>query len=130
MSLLPGAPVTTTADGTRIRQALANLVDNAVKYTPRDGHVEIEVVTDDDDAQIRVRDTGRGIPAEALGRIWDRLFRVDSSRAERGLGLGLSLVKAIAAAHQGRVAVESVPGRGSSFLLILPLAGRDGGRAS
>jgi signal transduction histidine kinase len=128
LSLLPGVPMTITADGTRIRQALANLVDNAVKYTPRGGRVEIDVAAADGDAQFRVRDTGRGIPAEAIPRIWDRLFRVDSSRAERGLGLGLSLVKAIAVAHQGRVAVESTPGGGSSFLLSLPLEGPAVGR--
>ena len=119
--LLPGDTVTVSADGTRIRQALANLTDNAVKYTPRGGRVEIGVSADAGEAQIRVRDTGRGIPAEAIGRIWERLFRVDPSRAERGLGLGLSLVKAIAVAHHGRVAVESAPGRGSTFLLGLPL---------
>ena len=121
LSLLPGNAVTTLADATRIRQALANLVDNAVKYTPRGGRVEIDVAADAGEAQIRVRDTGRGIPAEAISRIWDRLFRADPSRAERGLGLGLSLVKAIAVAHHGRVAVESAPDRGSSFLLSLPL---------
>lgn len=129
LSLTPGVPVTTTADETRIRQALANLVDNAIKYTPRGGRVEIDVVTDVGGAEIRVRDTGRGIPAEAISRIWDRLFRVDPSRAERGLGLGLSLVKAIALAHHGRVAVESAPGRGSSFVLTLPLEAPDDGPA-
>jgi signal transduction histidine kinase len=122
--LSPGGPVTAPADATRIRQALANLVDNAVKYTPPGGRVEIDVAIDAGEAQIRVRDTGRGIPAEAISRIWDRLFRVDPSRAERGLGLGLSLVKAIAVAHHGRVAVESAPDRGSSFLLSLPLEGQ------
>ncbi len=127
LSWMPGRPVTTTADETRIRQALANLVDNAIKYTPRGGRVEIDVVTDVGGAEIRVRDTGRGIPAEAISRIWDRLFRVDPSRAERGLGLGLSLVKAIALAHHGRVAVESAPGRGSSFVLTLPLEAPDDG---
>jgi len=121
--LSPGGPVTAPADATRIRQALANLVDNAVKYTARGGRVDIDVATNAGEAQIRVRDTGRGIPAEAISRIWDRLFRVDPSRAERGLGLGLSLVKAIAVAHHGRVAVESTPDRGSSFLVSLPLEG-------
>ena len=130
LSLLPGVPVTTTADGTRIRQALANLVDNAIKYTPRGGRVAIEVAARAAEAEICVRDTGRGIPADSVPRIWDRLFRVDPSRAERGLGLGLSLVKAIAVAHQGRVAVESAPGQGSSFLLILPLEGPSARRAS
>ncbi|HEX3904549.1 MAG TPA: HAMP domain-containing sensor histidine kinase [Polyangia bacterium] len=123
LSLMPGADVSALADATRIRQALANLVDNAVKYTPRGGRVEIDVARQEREAQILVRDTGRGIPADALPRIWDRLFRVDPSRAEKGLGLGLSLVKAIALAHHGRVAVESAPGRGSSFLLALPWEG-------
>ena len=129
LSLLPGDAVTTLADGTRIRQALANLVDNAVKYTPRGGRVEIDVSASGDEGRIRVRDTGRGIPIDAISRIWDRLFRVDPSRAERGLGLGLSLVKAIATAHHGRVTVDSVPDRGSSFALTLPLGDRAGYRA-
>ena len=127
--LLPGDAVTALADATRIRQALANLVDNAVKYTPRGGRVEIDVSADAREAHLRVRDTGRGIPAEAISRIWDRLFRVDPSRAERGLGLGLSMVKAIAVAHHGVVAVESAPERGSSFVLTLPLEGPAGSLA-
>jgi signal transduction histidine kinase len=129
LSLFPGDPATALADASRVRQALANLVDNAVKYTPRGGRIEIDIATDAaaGEAQIRVRDSGRGIPAEAISRIWDRLFRVDPSRAERGLGLGLSLVKAIAVAHHGRVAVESAPDRGSSFVLTLPLNGPEAG---
>jgi signal transduction histidine kinase len=123
LSVLPGDPVTTLADASRVRQALANLVDNAVKYTHRGGHVEVLIESDVANLEARfcVRDNGRGIPPDALPRIWDRLYRVDPSRAERGLGLGLSLVKAIALAHRGRVAVESVPDRGSSFILVLPL---------
>jgi signal transduction histidine kinase len=121
LSLSPGAAVMLMADATRIRQAFANLVDNAVKYTPRGGRVTVDVLAQDDEAQVRVRDNGIGIPADAVPRIWDRLFRVDPSRAERGLGLGLSLVKAIALAHHGRVAVETAPGRGSSFVLALPV---------
>ena len=66
--------------------------------------------------------TAVGIPPDAIPRIWDRLYRGDPSRAERGLGLGLSLVKAIALAHHGRVEVESAPGHGSSFVLALPIA--------
>ena len=71
-------------------------------------------------AILRVRDTGIGIPADELPRIWDRLFRGDTSRAERGLGLGLSLVKAIVEAHGGTVEVESEPGQGSTFTVSLP----------
>jgi len=123
LTLAPGEPVQVLADGNRMRQAVANLVDNAVKYTPRGGRVSVETGIDPiaREATIRVHDNGRGIPAEAISRIWERLYRVDSSRAERGLGLGLSLVKAIAVAHGGRVDVQSTPGQGSSFVLSLPL---------
>ena len=69
---------------------------------------------------LRVRDTGPGIPADELPRIFDRLFRGDTSRTERGLGLGLSLVKAVVEAHGGTVGVESEPGRGSVFTVRLP----------
>jgi signal transduction histidine kinase len=68
---------------------------------------------------LQVRDTGLGIPADELPRIWDRLFRGDRSRAERGLGLGLSLVKAIVEAHGGIVSVDSEVGRGSTFTVRL-----------
>jgi signal transduction histidine kinase len=69
---------------------------------------------------LTVADTGIGIPAEDLPHVWERLFRGDRSRSERGLGLGLSLVRAIALAHGGDVAVESTPGKGSRFALRLP----------
>ena len=126
LSLEPGPAVTAPADANRIRQALANLVDNAIKYTPRGGRVDIALGLDGprSEAWVRVRDTGHGIPPESLPRIWDRLYRADPSRAERGLGLGLSLVKAIASAHGGRVSVDSGIERGSTFTLTLPLASR------
>jgi signal transduction histidine kinase len=125
LGIEPGEPVIARVDRSRIRQALANLVDNATKYTPRGGEVRISVGADPAarDGWIRVRDTGYGIPPAAIPRVWDRLYRVDPSRAARGLGLGLSLVKAIAGAHGGRVSVESVLDRGSTFTLTLPLAG-------
>ena len=103
-------------DRTRLEQVAANLIDNAVKYTPAGGRVDVEVARDGDAAVLRVRDTGPGIPPDELPRIWDRLFRGDTSRTERGLGLGLSLVKAIVEAHGGRGrASTSEPGRGSTF---------------
>ena len=106
-------------DRNRMRQVLANLVDNAVKYTPQGGRVEIAATRQDRHAVITVADTGIGIPAEELPRIWERLYRGDKSRSTRGLGLGLSLVKAIVNAHGGEVAVESTPGAGSRFELRL-----------
>ena len=107
------------ADGTRLEQVAANLIDNAVKYTPAGGRVDVEVLADGNRALLRVRDTGVGIRPDELPRIWDRLFRGDTSRAERGLGLGLSLVKAVVEAHGGSVEVQSEPGRGSAFTISL-----------
>jgi signal transduction histidine kinase len=112
--------VIVTGDRTRLEQVAANLIDNAVKYTPSGGRVEVEVARDDRAALLRVRDTGFGIPADELPRIFDRLFRGDRSRAERGLGLGLSLVKAVVEAHGGTVTVDSEPGRGAIFTVSLP----------
>jgi heavy metal sensor kinase len=114
--------VVVTADRTRLEQVAANLIDNAVKYTPPGGRVDVEVRRAGDSALLRVRDTGPGIPPDELPRIFDRLFRGDRSRAERGLGLGLSLVKAVVEAHGGTVDVVSEPGRGSTFTVALPLA--------
>ena len=113
--------VVVTADRTRLEQVAANLIDNAVKYTPPGGRVDVDVARVGSRAILRVRDTGTGIPAAELPRIWDRLFRGDASRAERGLGLGLSLVKAVVEAHGGTVDVASELGRGSTFTITLPL---------
>jgi len=110
-----GADITVLADRTRLEQVAANLIDNAVKYTPSGGSVRVDIDRDGDVAILRVADTGPGIPPDELRHIWDRLFRGDKSRAERGLGLGLSLVKAIVEAHGGTVAVQSEPGKGSTF---------------
>lgn len=107
-------------DRNRMRQALANLVDNSIKYTPRGGRIEIGAARQDSGVLVWVADTGIGIPAEELPHVWDRLFRGDKSRTTRGLGLGLSLVKAIVEAHGGRVSVESAPAAGSRFMLWLP----------
>ena len=96
-------------DRARFRQALANLVDNAVKYTARGGTIEIEASSTPDGVTLAIQDTGMGIPPEELQHIWTRLYRGDKSRSTRGLGLGLSLVKAIVEAHQGQVGVTSTP---------------------
>jgi len=114
--------VVVMADRTRMEQVAANLIDNAVKYTPAGGRVEVSVRREGDQAVVGVRDTGGGIPADELPRIWDRLFRGDTSRTERGLGLGLSLVRAIVQAHDGTVDVTSEPGVGSTFTVRLSLS--------
>jgi signal transduction histidine kinase len=114
-----GADVLRT-DPDRLRQALANLLDNALKYTGAGGRVELKAFREGPGTRIAVSDTGIGIPAEDLPRIWDRLYRGDRSRTERGLGLGLSLVRAYVRALGGTVVVESEPGRGSTFTVLLP----------
>jgi signal transduction histidine kinase len=113
----PGLQV--VADRNRLRQVLVNLLDNAIKYTPRAGHVEISAQTRGGEVVITVEDTGAGIPAEEIPRIWERLYRGDKSRSQRGLGLGLSLVRAIVNAHGGRIELQSDVGKGSSFTIHL-----------
>ncbi len=110
------------ADSTRIGQVMANLVDNAIKFTPKGGRVWIKTYRDRDQAVIVVQDNGIGISAKDIPRIWDRLYRGDQSRSQKGLGLGLSLVKIIIELHKGRVEVRSNPGEGSAFFIYLPLA--------
>lgn len=111
-------------DAARIRQVFGNLLDNALKYTPKGGSVKIGAVTEGAEAVVRFGDTGIGIPAAEQDKIWTRLYRGDKSRSERGLGLGLSLVKAFVEAHEGRVTVSSDGAHGSEFVVRLPARAR------
>jgi signal transduction histidine kinase len=108
------------ADWSRMRQVLANLLDNALKYTQSGGTVHIVARLEGDRVLIAVEDTGAGIAAHEFSRIWERLYRCDKSRSGRGLGLGLSLVRAIVTAHGGTVELTSEIGQGSRFILRLP----------
>ena len=112
-------------DATRLRQAIANLVDNAVKYTPAGGRVSVSVRGDGSDVVVSVRDTGPGVPEAEQPRVWERLYRGDASRTERGLGLGLSLVRVIVEAHGGSVRLTSGEEGGALFELRLPRDERD-----
>jgi signal transduction histidine kinase len=114
------APCEASADRTRMRQVFANLLDNGIKYTPAGGTVTISVRNDTNRAEAIFRDTGIGIPAEEQDKIWQRLYRGDKSRSQRGLGLGLSLVKAVVEAHGGKVTVSSQVNQGSEFTVTLP----------
>jgi signal transduction histidine kinase len=114
-------PCDAEVDPNRIQQALANLLDNAVKYTPEHGRITIICSSSDHAVEVRIKDDGIGIPLSEQSRIWDRLYRGDKSRGQRGLGLGLSLVKAVVEAHGGQVAVQSAEGAGSEFRVSLPV---------
>jgi two-component system phosphate regulon sensor histidine kinase PhoR len=105
-----------------LEQAIVNLVDNAVKYSDEGGTVEIAVRQQDKEILLAIKDTGCGIPAEHLPRIFERFYVVDKGRSRKlgGTGLGLAIVKHIAMAHGGHVAVESTPGEGTTFTLHLP----------
>jgi len=107
-------------DPNRISQALANILDNAIKYTPAGGRVTIEANQSNGQTIIAIADSGIGIPSSDLPKIWDRLYRGDNSRSTKGLGLGLSFVKAIVHAHQGTIDVISTPGIGTTFNISLP----------
>ncbi len=115
-------PCEAEVDGTRLRQAFANLLDNAIKYTPEGGRVQLTCAVAAGRVVVRVRDNGMGIPADEQPRIWERLYRGDKSRSQRGLGLGLSLVKAIVEAHRGTVTVQSRAGEGAEFQVGIPVA--------
>ena len=113
-------PVEVEADAIRLGQAINNLVDNALKYTPSGGRVTLAVSAKLDGAVITISDTGPGVPASERAAIFRRLYRSDSSRSQRGFGLGLSLAKAIAEAHGGAITVDDAPGGGARFVLSLP----------
>ena len=117
---LPPAPVNASVDRLRMRQVLANLLDNAIKYTPEGGRVTISLRDEPNQAVVIFRDSGIGIPAEEQDKIWARLYRGDKSRSQRGLGLGLSLVKAVVEAHGGETTVASEGNQGSEFTVRLP----------
>lgn len=108
------------ADATRLRQAIANLVDNAVKYTPAGGRVTVRVAPESETQVLTVSDSGPGVPPAEQARVWERLYRGDASRSERGLGLGLSLVRAIVEAHGGRVSLRNGSEGGAVFEVRLP----------
>jgi heavy metal sensor kinase len=118
------APVIIEGDRSRLKQVVVNLLDNAIKYTPKGGHITLKIAKENGYAMLDVADEGVGIPAEALPHVFKRFFRVDGSRSRDrgGAGLGLSIVKSICDAHGARVEVSSVPGRGSHFRIRQPLA--------
>jgi two-component system sensor histidine kinase BaeS len=115
-------PVPVLADPERLRQALGNLVSNAVTHTPSGGSVDVVVSRRDGIVEISVTDTGGGIAAEHLPRLFNRFYRADPSRSRStgGSGLGLAITKYLVDAHGGTIDVESVSGEGSVFTIILP----------
>ena len=119
----PGAAPSVRADGERIAQVLANLVHNAVKFTPAGGSVRLSAVAEDGRVAFSVADTGVGIERADLERVFERFYKADRSRSGGGTGLGLAIAKHIVQAHGGRIEARSDgPGRGATFCFTLPQA--------
>ncbi|MBX9721643.1 MAG: HAMP domain-containing histidine kinase [Candidatus Obscuribacterales bacterium] len=116
-------PLTVFGEPTALHRAIANLLENALRYTDAGGTVRLDLHCADGFAQVVVKDTGIGISPEKVDKIFDRFYRSDKSRsrASGGVGLGLSIVKVISEGHKGRVTVTSTPGEGSCFVFCLPL---------
>lgn len=116
-------PATVAGDDMRLRELLLNLLDNAVKYSPPGGRVEMSVLKHEGTARVSISDQGIGMSREEQAHIFDRFYRTDTARAhtKKGTGLGLAICKWIVDAHHGTMDVQSEPGKGSTFTVILPL---------
>jgi two-component system OmpR family sensor kinase len=116
-------PVVVKGDGDHLRQAIGNLVANAVDHTPSGTPIEVAVRTEGGAGLVVVRDHGKGLSSEARGRAFDRFWQADDARAGTGAGLGLAIVAAIADEHGGSVTGDNAPGGGAVFTLRLPIGG-------
>jgi two-component system, OmpR family, sensor kinase len=117
-------PLEVQGDAQRLKQMLLNLLDNALKYTPERGTIQLRLTRDEHEAVLSISDTGRGIPAEDLPHIFERFFRHSRSTSDKtvqGFGLGLSIVKWIVDSHGGKIIAESRPDHGTTFTVKLPL---------
>ena len=110
------------ADKDRMKQVVLNLLSNAVKYTPDGGNITVNIMEDEKEATMLIRDTGIGIPEDEVGFIFERFYRTEKSRNRKngGAGIGLTIVKSILAAHGGTIEVTSKEGKGSTFIVKLP----------
>jgi signal transduction histidine kinase len=122
LMLHDGAPEVVQWDHDRINEVLGNLLSNAFKFTERGGEVELTVFPVDDAIQMDVHDTGAGIPQEQLPHIFEKFFQADNqaAAAHGGTGLGLAIARQIVEAHNGTISVESTPGAGTVFTIVLP----------
>lgn len=123
LEVAPFPEVAVNGDRVRLHELFANLLDNAVKYTPPGGRVTLGCVVVQEDVRVAITDTGIGIPLDQQDKVFQRFYRVEGSRSRDtgGSGLGLSIARWIATAHGGRIELQSVPGAGSTFTVILPL---------
>jgi len=124
LRIATSGPIVVQADGLILRMAITNLIDNAIRYSPSRGTIDVRVDADAAEARVEVSDTGPGIAAAHHDRLFDRFYRVDNarSRKEGGAGLGLAIAQWAANTHHGRITVVSREGMGSAFTIWLPLS--------
>ncbi|MEN6413949.1 MAG: ATP-binding protein [Veillonellales bacterium] len=120
LKLLAASPLESFGDAARIKQVINILLDNAIRHTPSGGHIQISLRQKGSQNIITIADSGEGIPAECLDKIFDRFYQVDQSRAKGGSGLGLSIAKWIIESHGGTITVASTLGKGTNFTIALP----------
>jgi len=120
---VPASPVMIRGDRTHLRRLFLNLIHNAVKFTPENGRIRVGLESGEGQARVLVSDTGKGIPAREMEKVFTPFFhtRPDGPDAEPGSGLGLSIAQAIAKAHKGEITLQSPPGQGATFTVRLPL---------
>jgi two-component system sensor histidine kinase KdpD len=123
VTIAPGLPLV-PMDGVLMVQVLVNLLDNALKYSPRDGPVEVQARLDAGQLEIRVLDHGKGIPVDELDRVFDKFYRVAVQGAPKGTGLGLSICKGFVEAHNGRILAKRRTEGGTEIAVFLPLEKR------
>ena len=112
--------LTIDGDMEMLTRLLINLIDNAISYGRDNGFVNISIHQQEEQVCIEVKDNGIGIPADKLDKIWDRFYQIDQSHSTSGFGLGLFMVKYIVSCHKGKITVNSIPGKGSTFTVLLP----------
>lgn len=117
----PPSPVYIQGDEAKLQRVVSNLLDNAIKFTDPHGKILISVIQENEEGRISIKDTGIGMPDDQIGRIFEKFYRIDSSRSTTGNGLGLSWVKSIVTSMGWSIQVTSSPGKGSEFVIKIPL---------
>jgi signal transduction histidine kinase len=123
LSLTAPEPVPVLGDSSRLRQVLLILLDNALKFTPAGGTIDVVVGQSSGKARLIVSDSGPGIVADHLPRVFDRFYRADASRTGQGMGLGLAIARTFVEAHGGKISAANAAGGGAIFTVVLPLDG-------
>jgi signal transduction histidine kinase len=122
LSVTPDSPVSATCDHELIRRVIGNLVGNAIKFTPTNGHIAVAVIAEGSQVRVTVTDDGSGIPSEKHKSIFEKFGQVSDRNRRGGFGLGLTFCKMAVEAHGGAIGLENVPDHGSTFWFTLPVA--------